>query len=192
MTRQVLFSAGVVLVLAAAGIPRAAVAQPVALTGSWRAAPIPVTSGSLTDEAPQTRTGEKSPLLAALLSWIAFPGVGSFYAGNSGHGVRHVAIGVLTLGGGLTALALACNDGDCGDGAGVVPALGLLGVAAANAVWSILVAVRDAEAYNRRLGTASLELTPAVAVLLPSTSREASPAPGMRARLGVRLARLSF
>lgn len=103
-----------------------------------------------------------------------------------------MVIGVLTLGGGLTALALACNDGDCEDGAGVVPALGLLGLAAANAVWSIFVAVSDAEAYNRRLGAASPELTPAVAVLRPSTSRETSPAPEMRAPLGVRLARLSF
>lgn len=60
MTRQVLFSAGVVLVLATASIPRAAVAQPVAFTGSWRAAPIPVTSGSLTDEAPQATTGERA------------------------------------------------------------------------------------------------------------------------------------
>ncbi|MFQ5747045.1 MAG: hypothetical protein ACE5HF_07485 [Gemmatimonadota bacterium] len=51
--------------------------------------------------------GSKSPGLAGVLSAFIFPGTGSFYAGNEGHGIRHVVIG------GVSLLGAAASAGDC-------------------------------------------------------------------------------
>jgi hypothetical protein len=55
--------------------------------------------------------GEKSTWLAGLLSFFLPYGTGSFYAGNSTHGVRHLVIGGTALVGTVVGLAIACDDG---------------------------------------------------------------------------------
>jgi hypothetical protein len=86
----------------------------------------------------------KSPFAAALLSWFV-PGVGSFYAENTGHGIRHVAI---HLGGlGFLALQLAAEFPTSNSAANVA---GGVSVVVLNGIWSIITALGDANAYNRR------------------------------------------
>jgi len=90
---------------------------------------------------PRVADGEKDPLIAGLLSLI-LPGAGSFYAGNTPHGVRHVVIEVASY----AVLFGACNPGststnNCG------AALGLSYVALlGNTAWAIVTAVNDAHA----------------------------------------------
>lgn len=194
MTRSMVIGAGIVFALASSTLAQPVYAQPEAAPGWQRPALLlPVTAVTPTlNPAVQAAKGGKSALLAGVLSWFVFPGVGSFYAGNSGHGVRHLVIGVVTLGGGLTALGLACHDGDCSDGAGVYPALGAFGLYTANAVWSIFVAINDVEAYNRRLGTTALEVAPALKVLRSRLASGRTSVGISHARLGVQVARLVF
>ena len=107
--------------------------------------------------------GEKSGFLAGALSGLVFPGLGSFYAGNNGHGTRHVVIAAVAIGG------LAAGGGDCF----VLGSLGLndpdedctltniaAGVYLANWVWAIVVGVNDASDYNRALNTAGVQVAP--------------------------------
>jgi hypothetical protein len=104
--------------------------------------------------------GEKSTWLAGILSFFIPFGTGSFYAGNSGHGIRHLVIG----------LAIACeggwSEGYCDeDSAGWYIAGGFALVYLGNWVWGTIVAVNDASAYNRRL--AETGFAPELKILAP-------------------------
>jgi TM2 domain-containing membrane protein YozV len=120
----------------------------------------------------------KDPTVAGLLSWF-IPGLGSFYAGHSGHGIRHIAIhvgGLVLLVAGLAAATddLVCDSfGNCNleEGSFALAGVGYL-VVLANDIWAIITAVGDANAYNRGAGGArpgrvvgSLYLDPSVRAL---------------------------
>ena len=114
--------------------------------------------------AVQTRGG-KSPTLAALLSWLVWPGVGSYYAGNSGHGTRHLAIGAVAVGVAVPLLVTCDNDGFCdfdNDTARLSVVAGLGAVYLANSIWGILTAISDAEDYNERVQSGRVSVEPAV------------------------------
>ena len=126
----------------------------------------------------------KSPTLAALLSWFIFPGVGSYYAGNSSHGTRHLLIGIATLAPTIALLATCDSDGFCDfdhDAARLSLTIALAAGFVANEAWSILVAISDAEKANEAAG---VSLAPAVLGL----SAPAAGPPG----IGVRLVRVTF
>lgn len=109
--------------------------------------------------APRTQSAAstKSPALAAALSFM-IPGAGSYYAGNSAHGMRHLLIlgagvGVWTMGAAIWATNTVddCLSGDCdssNDAGDVLMAVGV-GALVANQIWSIATAIKDAEDYNR-------------------------------------------
>lgn len=101
--------------------------------------------------------GEKSPVLAGALSGLLFPGLGSFYAGNSGHGVRHVVIAGVTVVG-MIAGGSDCELFDDNDDCTLTGISALLFIG--NWVWSIVVGVNDANDYNRSLSTAGLQFSP--------------------------------
>ena len=137
----------------------------------------------------QQRQSEKSPALAALLSWLAFPGVGSYYAGNSAHGTRHVVVGAVSLGGAIALLATCENDGFCDfdhDAARLTVTIGLGVTYVVNSVWSIITAVNDAEDFNLRLTSGQASFATALTVL-PRGSGGALPS-----RLAIRIARVAF
>jgi len=124
----------------------------------------PHTPGEASPVAVQARGG-KSPTLAALLSWLVWPGVGSYYAGNSGHGTRHLAIGAVAVGVAVPLLVTCDNDGFCdfdNDGARLSVVAGLGAVYVANSIWSILTAISDAEDYNERVQSGRVSFEPAV------------------------------
>lgn len=103
--------------------------------------------------------GEKSPFLAGALSGLLLPGLGSFYAGNSGHGVRHLAIaGVALVGVVVGAEQTGCSLEAGSSGCTLLDIS--LGVYVVNWVWSIVVGVNDANDYNRSLNTAGLQVAP--------------------------------
>ncbi len=102
---------------------------------------------------------EKSPFTAGILSAAVFPGVGSFYAGNKGHGIIHLAVGVVSAVG-VQAGSDDCNlifsgpDDNC-------TLLGVsLGVFVVNWIWSITTGVSDAKEYNRSLRQRGLQVAP--------------------------------
>ena len=101
--------------------------------------------------ATVTQRAVKNPTTAGILSgagaYVGVAGLGSFYAGNAGHGYRHLAIGLVTGGAAIGGVA-ACWDMDCSDATGLLMIGGLVAYAA-NAVWSVFVGVADAHAYNR-------------------------------------------
>ncbi len=80
------------LLLALVLIPMALTAQE-----SERLFPVPVASladvvpGTVSLTLPQS-SGGKSAAVAGLLNALVFPGIGNFYAGNNGHGWRHVGL----------------------------------------------------------------------------------------------------
>jgi hypothetical protein len=106
------------------------------------------------DQEQEPVLGERSGVLAGVLSAFVWPGVGSYYAGNSGHGTRHLLIGVGTAGMMLGGLLAACDDGlswCATDHAGYyVASAGAIGYLV-NWVWSIFTATGDVSDYNRRL-----------------------------------------
>jgi hypothetical protein len=119
---------------------------------------VPMMATSLQGQARRDTTAAgnegslKSPTTAGILggagAFVGVPGLGSFYAGNSGHGIRHLAIGLVS--GGVAAGGVAaCWHMDCSDATGML-IIGGLAAYAANAAWSIFVGVADAHAYNRR------------------------------------------
>ena len=119
-----------------------------------------VSSGSA---SVQPMPGEKSPFLAGALSFFV-PGLGSFYAGNSGHGVPHLAVAAASFGGmiaqsdcGIT--LMFSNDNDC--------TLYLIsgGVFIVNWIWSIATGASDAKDYNRSLYTTGLQVEPALVAI---------------------------
>jgi len=127
----------------------------------------------------------KEPLVAGLLSWL-FPGLGNFYAGNSGHGVRHVIIEVAGLG---LLVAGAAQNTDPNSlevqGGGLIIA-GLV-VVVVNGVWSIFSSIKDVETYNRRAAGgrpgAALDVGPVFRVL---SGDDGAP------RAGLEVVRLTF
>jgi len=88
----------------------------------------------------------REPLLAGLLSFWILPGLGSFYAGNGAHGVRHVAIEM----GGSAAMVFGALGGDWS-----LIYAGLGGIVV-NRIWSCATAVNDATAHNRGSGAQRL------------------------------------
>lgn len=134
----------------------------------------------------------KDPLVAGILSWL-IPGLGSFYAGNSGHGVRHLVIAV----GGYALLVAGAASDDClyGDSCGLLYAGA--GVIVVNAVWGIVTAVGDANAHNRGAGAArpgrvvgSLYVEPNIVGL----SKQSAPSQALRPvqSSGLQLLRVEF
>lgn len=121
--------------------------------------------------APQGLTAQeeppsRSPSAAGLMSFVV-PGTGSFYAGNTGHGARHVV-----LGGGTLVLALArASDCDLGILGGTSDTEGCVvsGIAAlvfiGNWLWSVSTAVGDAKEFNQRQRKAGLEVEPRLVAL---------------------------
>lgn len=91
----------------------------------------------------------KSLALAGVLSAYV-PGLGSFYAGDPGHGVRHLL--AVPLGGGLL-FVLGSSMGDAGAVFGIAGLAVLLG----NWPWAVVTAVRDAQEFNRNAGSAPPE-----------------------------------
>ena len=115
-------------------------------------------------EAPSSQqtivfVGEKSPFTAGILSAAVFPGVGSFYAGNKGHGIAHLAVaGVSAVGGAIGSdtcnLVFSGPDDNC-------TLLGIsLGVFVVNWIWSITTAVSDAKEFNQELRQKGLQVAP--------------------------------
>jgi len=104
--------------------------------GHWKT---PIDSGF------QEQPGQKNPFLAGLLSAYV-PGLGSFYAGNAGHGKRHLAI----TGGSFALMFVGLAEG--GE-SGAVPFYLGLATYFVNCAWSVVTAAADANADNQR-GTA--------------------------------------
>jgi len=100
---------------------------------------------------PQQDVGTKSPPLAAFLSGY-FPGfaLGSFYAGHTSHGLRHLAV----TGGSFALFAVGLGMGFGGSEAGKVPFY--VGVIAflGNWAWSTVTAVQDVNDHNARITAA--------------------------------------
>ena len=96
-------------------------------------------------------TDTQSALLAVGMSAVV-PGAGSLYAGNARHGIIHMAVATATV---LTIVVVA---GSCSFWLNLKPECDseerVMNVAAAgfalNYVWSIVSAVNDAKAHNRR------------------------------------------
>ena len=141
----------------------------------------------------QAGTSTKSPVLAAGLSLVLpvvfVNGIGSYYAGNSGHGTRHLLIGFGSAGLMLAGLS-SCDDGfnNCSaEWVGGIGAVAYLG----NWLWGTITAGLDAGEYNRRQSeTRAARLEPGFKILTaftlsPSTAPE-------RHRLGLQVARLAF
>lgn len=154
-------------------------------------------SGSIPDlRQEHASAGHKSPLLAGVLSYL-LPGTGSFYAGNSRHGVRHLAIaaGAMTL-----AVSTGCGSdqgwGDFGCPNRGRGTLFLVGLAAygVNAIWSIVTAVEDADAHNAPTGpgpqtgrvVGSLYVDPQIRILGTRSGT------ATKAALGLQVGRLAF
>lgn len=145
--------------------------------------------------ARQQVVGDKSPALAGILSFFIPFGTGSFYAGDNKHGVRHLVIGGVSAVGAGIGLVAACLDGFdiCDkDDPGYVIA-GVFGLAyAVNWIWGTIVAVNDANRYNRQLRGAALHLGPGLETLVVSAPAGRSMAELAAPRVGLRLAQISF
>lgn len=121
--------------------------------------------------APQSTLSRKSPALAGILSWLVWPGVGSYYAGNSGHGTRHLLIGVASMGTLIPLLVTCDNDGFCdfdNDTARLSIAIGLGAVWLGNSIWSIITAVNDAEKRNALVDAGTVSIGPSIRPLVAS------------------------
>lgn len=178
-----------VTVCCAATIPHQAHAQTLdPLPGLYVAVPA---TFSTFDATLMQGGSKKSPALAGILSWLVFPGVGSYYAGNSGHGTRHLLLGLGTLTVTIVGLAMAVDDIQddltIDEGSVTLMLVGLLGYGV-NAIWSIVTAVTDASHHNA--GIASL-IQPGVRILT-SSSGMAPMMPTVDRRVGLQLVRVSF
>ena len=141
----------------------------------------------------QAGTSTKSPVLAAGLSLIlplvGVNGIGSYYAGNSGHGTRHLLIGFGSVGVMLAGLGTCFEylnncSADWAIAIGFVAYLG-------NWVWGTITAGLDAGEYNRRQSeTRAARLQPGFKILTAFTL-STSTAPE-RHRLGLQLVGLAF
>ena len=127
---------------------------PIVMVALLAPATLPAQRDSAGTARSIARAGSGSPdrRLPALAAGIAvFPGMylaglGSFYAGDSRHGLRHLLIGVASLGG-VAAGWGACGD-DCQGLRGAPMGLSLT-VFFVNWIWSIGTAVKNAKQYNR-------------------------------------------
>lgn len=129
--------------------------------------------------SPQA-AARKSPVLAGALSFLVPFGTGSFYAGNSGHGVRHLVIGGVALSG-MVASAVSMPDlcdAACTEFGVFMVSFGVLFL---NELVGTVVAVIDANHFNRDLGSVAFSVSPAFTLV----GREAS-------QVGVRLLHVSF
>lgn len=84
----------------------------------------------------------RQPVGAGLLSYV-YPGVGSFYAGHTRHGVTHLAVAM----GAMLALMGSGIEDETSPRASAGTAL--VGIYLVNWGWSIVSAVNDARAVNR-------------------------------------------
>jgi hypothetical protein len=132
---------------AAAAGPSMAAAR-VGVSRALETASSPVASTARGLEWSDTRSSGLALGMSAVI-----PGTGSLYAGNTRHGIVHMAVAtatVLTIAGaaGSCVLEAASYQSSCDTNDTVVnvAAAGFV----ANYVWSILSAVHDAKAYNRR------------------------------------------
>lgn len=129
--------------------------------------------------AQEDKPGGRDSGVAALLS-LAVPGLGSFYAGNSGHGLRHAAIAGSSVAftfAGLSSCELGILGGPSEAEGCVVAGLSAL-VFVGNWIWGAATAASDAKEYNR-----NLQLAPR---LVAFNSPQGSPV------VGVELVRFRF
>jgi hypothetical protein len=120
----------------------------------------------------------KNPVFAGVLS-VVVPGLGSFYAGCTGHGVRHLAAVPIIIG--VTALGLKGVNKDDGEveAAELLVLAGGIGLLLVNSVWSVVAAVSDVNEYNRKVSIGRLEFHLALRPLTNST-------------IGLEIARIRF
>ena len=141
----------------------------------------------------QAGTSTRSPVLAAGLSLVlplvGVNGIGSYYAGNSGHGTRHLLIGFASAGVIFAGLA-SCLAGGCSGAKNASITIGILAYLG-NWWWSTVTAGLDAGAYNRRQSeTRAARFEPRFEVLTAFTlSTSAAP---VQRRVGLQLVRLAF
>jgi hypothetical protein len=166
----------------------ALVLAPVAVTAQETERLFPPSVTSFADYTPGAAyltlpqsSGEKNPTVAALLNALLLPGIGNFYAGNVGHGFRHVGLGV-----GGTALLVAglaeCAEFSCDDSnAGQALAVAGLIVITGNWVWSIFSGIADANAAGGSSGPGGSMASIIQPQLVPTTNR-----------LGLQLLRFTF
>jgi hypothetical protein len=97
----------------------------------------------------QSSVDQKSIDLAGGLSFF-LPGVGSFYADHSGHGVRHAVIGGIALFGIVAGVTSACQNNIACDGHERGYELAIISSIAfgVNAFWGAAAAVSDARRFN--------------------------------------------
>jgi hypothetical protein len=141
---------------------------------------------------PASRSEGLAFLLSFGSGFVLLPGMGSFYAGNAGHGARHLLIGTVATGAFVVSMhGLLCRaygtDGWCPLGAsgfGWFPlTVAALLTYAANYVWSIGTAIEDAKGFNlRHRQSRAFGFQPAV-INLPASSSPGSP--GSRIGLGL-------
>jgi hypothetical protein len=155
-------------------------------------------AGQAQGPAPAVR---KDPLTAGLLSWL-LPGVGSLYAGNSRHGVRHLVIEAGALVVTVIGAAQAVESVDCSgyycttdSGSWTLYLIGLGGMVG-NSVWSIFTAVGDANTHNRAVApgarqpgrvVGSLYIDPQIRVLGSQAAGT-----GTRTSFGFQVGRVAF
>ena len=184
---RIRFTATPVVFLAALGVmaPDLAAQEAVPSFASGFSYPVPP---SIT---PPQSTGEKSVALAVALNALIFPGLGNFYAGNNGHGWRHVG---LAVGGGVIFLVGAVEaveyDFDNDDG-GALLVVGAL-ILAGNWVWSIVSAVKDAEAAGRPPSSGGALPSMLRPRLVPLGLDSEAGGPMGRARVGLQLIEVRF
>lgn len=110
----------------------------------------------------EARAQEKDPALAGLLSAV-IPGAGSFYAGENGHGGRHLIIA------GLSGLTFASSIGECELVFGDRDGCAVAGISAAafiaNWVWGIFAGSADARRHNQYLVQKGLRFAPELLAL---------------------------
>jgi len=130
---------------------------------------------SVDDGAPQGASSGRSTGTAVAISigggLFGIHGLGSYYAGDSAHGTRHLLIGLVSVG--VMAAGLAtCDSGfgvpsiwesGCGDTSRTLSALGALSYLG-NWGWSTVVAARDVRRHNERLRGATIALAPRLEV----------------------------
>ena len=135
--------------------------------------------------------GGKSPAVAALLNALLLPGVGNFYAGNSGHGLRHLLLHVGGIGVVVVGAAAASDEiltgGTIDEGSVAVLYVGL-GIVTVNWVWSIFSGISDANAAGGR----SASLGPRLRTLSVSSPTLQALAPAQARRVGLEVVRIGF
>ena len=94
----------------------------------------------------------KEPALAGALSFLVPFGTGSFYAGNSKHGLVHLTVGAVAAA--VFSASFCVNYCPSGEGQGPWAGIALVAFSI-NWVAGTVVAVSDAKAFNRGAGAAN-------------------------------------